>query len=287
MADRLSSMVETRRQRVHMPTLEEYSERFKEFFKFERRNGILQITMHYDNEDPIWSYEMHHACAELFTTVGHDKENEVIILTSTGKNWIAKMDIGSFRRYDTDEVTNDDRFDVQIYDTMKVVENLVFDIEVPTIAAFNGSGVHWEMGMLMDITLAVPEFKLRDNHFTMPPGHVGGDGMYMITQELLGQKRANYFEFLGHEWDAQQCVDMGILNEIVPREKLLDRAWEIAEGFMKVNRTCRRLQHMLAMRPWQRLLVNDFKTHVLAEMYNKAHEKAPSGFDKMRTYEEE
>ena len=56
---------------------------------------------------------------------------------------------------------------------------------------------------------------------------------------------------------------------------------------MKVNRTCRRMQHMLAMRPWQRLLVNDFKTHVLAEMYNKAHEQAPSGFDKMRTYEEE
>lgn len=280
----MSEMIVTRRQRVPMPSLEEYSERFKEFFLFERRNGILMVTMHYDGGPPIWSYEMHHACAELFTQIGHDKENEVIILTSKGDKWISKMDIGSFHAYDGPPKTNADRFDVQIYDTMKVVENLVFDIEVPTIAAFPGGGIHWEMGMLMDITIAAPEFVLRDNHFTMPPGHVAGDGMYMVAQELLGQKRANYFEFMGQEFTCQACKEMGLINEIVPRDQLETRAWEIAEGLMQYNRTCRRLQHMLAMRPWQRLLVNDFKFNVLAEMYNKAAEKAPSGFDKMPKY---
>lgn len=281
-----SEMLETRRLRVKMPTLEELQERFKEYFKLERdEDGILLITMHYDGGDPIWSYEMHEACAELFTAIGHDKKNEVIILTSTGDNWIAKMDIGSFHAYDDPDHTNDDRFNVQIYDTMKVVENLVFDIEVPTIAAFPGGGIHWEMGMLMDVTLAAPEFVLRDNHFTMPPGHVGGDGMFMVAQELLGKKRANYFEFMGQELTCEQCVELGLINEVVPRDQLVARAKEIAKGWMQYNRTCRRLQHMLAMRPWQRLLVNDFKTNVLAEMYNKALEKAPSGFDKMDTYD--
>ena len=279
-----SEMIVTRRQRVPMPTLEEYKERFKEFFLMEREDGILVVTMHYDGGAPVWSYEMHHACAELFTQIGHDKENEIIIFTCMGDKWISKMDIGSFHAYDDDDHTNADRFDVQIYDTMKVVENLVFDIEVPTIAAFPGGGIHWEMGMLMDITIAAPEFVLRDNHFTMPPGHVAGDGMYMVAQELLGKKRANYFEFLGQELTCQECKDLGLINEIVPRDQLVARAKEIAKGFMNYNRTCRRLQHMLAMRPWQRLLVNDFKTNVLAEMYNKALEKAPSGFDKMDKY---
>ena len=108
--------------------------------------------------------------------------------------------------------------------------------------------------------------------------------MYMVAQELLGKKRANYFEFLGQELTCQECKDLGLINEIVPRDQLVARAKEIANGFMNYNRTCRRLQHMLAMRPWQRLLVNDFKTNVLAEMYNKALEKAPSGFDKMDKY---
>lgn len=281
-----SEMLETRRLRVKMPTMEELQERFKEFFLLERdEDGILLVTMHYDGGDPIWSYEMHEACAELFTAIGHDKNNEVIILTSKGDNWIAKMDIGSFHAYDDPDHTNNDRYNVQIYDTMKVVENLVFDIEVPTIAAFPGGGIHWEMGMLMDVTLATPEFVLRDNHFTMPPGHVGGDGMFMVAQELIGKKRANYFEFMGQEMTCEQCVELGLINEVVPRDQLVARAKEIAKGWMQYNRTCRRLQHMLAMRPWQRLLVNDFKVNVLAEMYNKALEKAPSGFDKMDTYD--
>ena len=281
-----SEMLETRRLRVKMPTMEELQERFKEFFLLERdEDGILLVTMHYDGGDPIWSYEMHEACAELFTAIGHDKNNEVIILTSKGDNWIAKMDIGSFHAYDDPDHTNNDRYNVQIYDTMKVVENLVFDIEVPTIAAFPGGGIHWEMGMLMDVTLATTEFVLRDNHFTMPPGHVGGDGMFMVAQELIGKKRANYFEFMGQEMTCEQCVELGLINEVVPRDQLVARAKEIAKGWMQYNRTCRRLQHMLAMRPWQRLLVNDFKVNVLAEMYNKALEKAPSGFDKMDTYD--
>ena len=283
---KMSEQIVTRRKWIPMPTFEEYKERFSEYFEMERdENGILVVTMAYDGGQPIWSYEMHQACAELFTTIGHDKNNEVIIFTAKGDYWISKMDVGSFHAFDDPDHTNDDRFNVQIYDTMKVVENLVFDIEVPTIAAFPGGGIHWEMGMLMDVTLAAPEFVLRDNHFTMPPGHVGGDGMFMVAQELLGQKRANYFEFMGQELTCEQCKDLGLINEIVPRDQLINRAKEIAKGWMQYNRTCRRLQHMLAMRPWQRLMVNDFKTNVLAEMYNKALERAPSGFDKMETYE--
>ncbi len=192
------------------------------------------------------------------------------------------MDEGSFREYD--EKGTNDRFDVQIYDTMKVVENLVYDIEVPTICAFPGGGIHWEMGMLCDLTICTPTFTLRDNHFTMPPGHVAGDGMYMVAQELLGQKRANYFEFMGAEFDAEECKRLGLVNEIVPADKLIDRAWEIGTGMPQYNRTCRRLQHMLAMRPWQRLMNNDFKMNVLAEMYNKSAERAPSNFDAIPKY---
>ena len=31
---------------IHMPTLEEYSERFKDFFHFKRENGIIEVKMH-------------------------------------------------------------------------------------------------------------------------------------------------------------------------------------------------------------------------------------------------
>ena len=31
-----------------------------------------------------WSYQVHHALSELWTALGHDKKNEIIILTCRG-----------------------------------------------------------------------------------------------------------------------------------------------------------------------------------------------------------
>ena len=56
---------------IHMPTLEEYSERFKNFFKFKRsEDGILEVKMHTFGGHVHWSYQMHHAISELWTAVG-------------------------------------------------------------------------------------------------------------------------------------------------------------------------------------------------------------------------
>ena len=77
---------------------------------------------------------MHHAFSELWTAVGHDTKNEVLIFTATGDQWINDVDASSFK--DVEQSDDDDqRFNVQIYDTLKVVENFVNDIEIPTICA--------------------------------------------------------------------------------------------------------------------------------------------------------
>ena len=106
---------------VHMPTLEEYSERFKDFFKFKRSDdGILEVRMHTSDSHVRWSYQMHHAISELWTTIGHDTKNEILIFTSTGEKWINEVDASSFQEVEQSD-DDDQRFNVQIYDTLKVV----------------------------------------------------------------------------------------------------------------------------------------------------------------------
>lgn len=274
----------TRRNWVHVPTLEEYEKTFGEYFHFKRENGILQVTMHYDNGPVVWSYQMHNAIAELWTVIGHDKENEVLIFTATGDRWISLYDEESF--HENDDKSTDCRYNVQIYDTQKIVENFINDIDIPTITAFNGPGIHWEMGMMSDLVLCTPSFSIRDDHFIMPPGHVPGDGMFLCLQHLLGPHRANAVSYLGIEYTSDKLVDMGIVNEVVEPDKLLDRAWEYAREIMKATRTCRRMTHQLSARPWHKLINDEFKLHVTTEMYNKALERAYSGFEKIPKYDE-
>jgi enoyl-CoA hydratase/carnithine racemase len=250
-----------------VPTLEEYSERFAEFFQFKRENGILEVKMHTKGGPVKWSYQMHHALAELWTVIGHDKANEVLILTSTNPFWINEWDTGSFAEVEQSP-DSDQRYNVQISDTLKIVENFVNDIEIPTIAAINGKGIHWEMCMMSDITLCTPDFILQDDHFGMNSGHVPGDGMGMCLQEVLGIKRGNYMMLTCEGMDAQKCLELGAVNEVVERERIVDRAWEIARNIMTKSRSCRRMTHYLCVRPWKSVIERDFRIHVLSEMYS-------------------
>ncbi len=250
-----------------VPKLEEYSDRFSEFFKFKRENGILEVRMHTKGGPVKWSYQFHHALAELWTVIGHDKENEVLILTSTEPFWIKEWDTDSFVEV---EQSHDDeqRYNVQIYDTLKIVENFVNDIEIPTIAAINGPGIHWEMCLMSDITLCTPDFILRDGHFSMDSGHVPGDGMGMCLQEVLGLKRGNYMMLTSGSMDAQQCLDHGVVNEVVEKDRIVDRAWELARDIMNKSRSCRRMTHYICVRPWKAIIERDFRIHVISEMYS-------------------
>jgi enoyl-CoA hydratase/carnithine racemase len=252
---------------VHVETLQEYSERFKDFISFKRENGILEMKMHTNGGPVEWSYQMHHALAEVWTAIGHDQENEVLILTSTDPYWIAQWDTESFMEVEHSD-DKDQRFDVQIYDTLKVVENFVNDVEIPTIAAINGKGIHWEAAMMSDITLCAPDFILKDNHFGMANGHVPGDGMGLLAQKFFGVKRGNYHMLMTTETPAVKLLELGVVNEVVEKDKILDRAWEIARYIMTKNRSCRRLTHQLCVGPWKELISRNFRQHLLAEMYS-------------------
>ncbi len=267
---------------VHMPTLEEYSRRFERFFKFKRSDdGILEVRMHTFDGHVRWSYQMHHAFSELWTAVGHDVKNEVLIFTATGDRWIDDVDASSFK--DVEQSDDDDqRFNVQIYDTLKVVENFVNDIEIPTITAINGRGIHWEMALMSDITLCTPDFILQDDHFVMKGGHVPGDGMTLALQKVLGIKRGNYMSYTNQGIDAEACLRLGAVNEIVERERIVERAWELARMIMKTNRSTRRLTHHVAVRPWRELVEQNLRQHVYAEMYSFNLVKSSHDFDSIK-----
>jgi enoyl-CoA hydratase/carnithine racemase len=45
---------------------------------------------------------------------------------------------------------------------------------------------------------------------------------------LLGTNRGRYFLLTGQTLSAQEALDLGVVSEVLPKAKLLPRAWELA-----------------------------------------------------------
>jgi len=267
---------------VPRPKFEEYREQFKDYFYMERRNGIILVRMHTNGGPVVWTHQQHNAMGQVWHVIGNDPENEVMILTSTGQYWIAKGDQAIDEATQQEVMKGDPTkpiYEFYTYDSTKLVSNLINDVDIPTIAAINGPGIHTEMGLLCDITLCSEDTLFNDMHFLM--GWVPGDGQYLAFQKLLGDKRATYYIYTGKTIDAKSALEWGMVSEVLPREKLLDRAWEIAESIMKQPRVNRRVTCQLVRRPWKRLLTDDFDLHIANEFFSLAVTKPKHDFDKI------
>ena len=60
-------------------------------------------------------------------------------------------------------------------------------------------------------------------------GLVPGDGMHVVYPLLLGVNRARYFLLTGETIDAARAHELGLVAEVLPPDKLMARAWQLAE----------------------------------------------------------
>ena len=189
--------------------------------------GVLEVVLHTNGDTLIFNGYTHEEFVDLFHQISQDAGNRVVILTGSGGAFMESISPEGF-----------DFFTPQGYDKIyregkKVLMNIL-DVEVPLIAAVNGPvRLHSEYILLSDIVLATPSTVFQDKpHFEF--GIVPGDGVHLLWQEVIGTVRGRYFILTRQELDAQTAKEWGAVNEIVPAEKLLARAREIAEGLAKL-----------------------------------------------------
>jgi enoyl-CoA hydratase/carnithine racemase len=261
---------------VPTPQLEEYKARFKDFFKLERRaDGVLFVQAH-TNSGPIQlSVENHRALGQLLKTIGADPENELLILTGSGKDFMMDSDPEGFKL--EQEELEYWSYEYAYKDGRINVSSLINDLEIPTIGVLNGPGFHTEICLMCDISICSDAAVIFDLHYDI--GSVPGDGIHSCFQELLGVKRAAYALLTGEAIDAKKALEYGMVNEVVPSDQLLARAWKIADHIMTQPRTTRRLTTQIVRRPWRQRIADDldggFGIQMFAHLAKKAavHER--------------
>ena len=95
------------------------------------------------------------------------------------------------------------------------------NIEVPMIAVVNGPAKrHADLALMCDIVLAADDATFEDTAHFQNGGIVPGDGINVVYTMLMGLNRARYFLLTGQVLHAVEAKEMGLVNEIMPQEKL-------------------------------------------------------------------
>jgi len=147
----------------------------------------------------------------------------ILILTGAGKAFCSGMDLDTLKSLigrTAEQNLEDSR-------TMVGLFRSLYEFPKPTIAAVNGAAIAGGTGLalLCDFTLAVPEAKF--GYTEVRIGFVPAIVATFLLRQV-GEKIARDLLLTGRIFDAAEALKMGLINEIVPPEKLLDRARELA-----------------------------------------------------------
>lgn len=153
---------------------------------------------------------------------------QVLILTGAGKAFSAGMDLDNLKQLLGRTLEQN----VQDSTTMARLFRSLYDFPKPSIAAVNGAAIAGGTGLatLCDFTLAVPEARFGYNEVKIGfvPAIVSS---FLIAN--IGEKRARDLLLTGRLFDAAEAHQLGLVNEIVPAERLMPRALELAAQLME------------------------------------------------------
>ena len=152
------------------------------------------------------------------------------ILTGIGKAFSAGMDLemlSAIARQSPQENMDDSRRMARIF-------RRIWSFTKPLIAAVNGAALAGGCGIatLCDFTLAVPEAKF--GYTEVKIGFLPAIVSVFLTRQI-GDKRARDLLLTGRMITAAEAKELGLVNEIVELDRLLDRAKELAAVLIEAS----------------------------------------------------
>ncbi|MBE0481818.1 MAG: enoyl-CoA hydratase/isomerase family protein, partial [Dehalococcoidia bacterium] len=114
------------------------------------------------------------------------------------------------------------------YEAVGSIFALMREIGAPVIAAVNGYAITggFELALNCDIIIASRNASFRDTHARIRV--IPGGGNTQRLPRMIGEKRAKEILFTSDFVSAEQAERWGIVNRVVPAERLVDECMEMA-----------------------------------------------------------
>ena len=189
--------------------------------------GVATLTLNRPEKRNAISFDL---IADLLAALRDVAKSEaiVVILTGAGKAFCSGMDLENLKAL----LGRSPEENLKDSQTMVSLFRSLYEFPKITIAAVNGAAIAGGTGLalLCDFTLAVREAK-----FGYTEARIGFVPAIVSTFLLrqVGEKQARDLLLTGRLFSAEEAERMGLIREVVPTERLMARARELAALLME------------------------------------------------------
>lgn len=260
-----------------------------EQIRYEKEGWLARVTLNRPERHNAVNLDMLLELQQAFLDSSWDDRIAVLVLTGAGD-----------RAFCTGaDLTEQQQFVRRPRDYWKWVgefirtHELLRNLGKPTIARLNGIVVGGgnEFNISCDLAVAADDIYIRQ--VGASHGSVAAAGATQWLPIIVGDRRAREILFLNEEIPAATALEWGLVNRVVPRERLDDAVLEIAEKlYRKLPENTRYTKQQLNfwrelswhltighMRDWLTIHAGSPET---AEGVRAFHEKRPPDYDEIR-----
>jgi methylglutaconyl-CoA hydratase len=194
---------------------------------YETKGPVAVITINRADKRNALSRGLIEALTDAFARALNEEGARCVLLTAAGPVFCAGMDLAELQeslsaRAEQTPVWDDALRLAKLYD-------LIYRLPKPTIAAVQGTAVAGGAGLatVCDLALAAPEAKF--GYPEVRRGLVAAMVMPHLMRHV-GERMARYLLLSGDIIDAAEAARAGLVNEVVPTDRLLERALTIAKA---------------------------------------------------------
>jgi enoyl-CoA hydratase/carnithine racemase len=187
-------------------------------------DGVLVLRFHTNDGPVVFTGQTHEDLPAALEELSLDPDNKALVVTGTGDSFMDQIDGPSLG-----EIFKPAAWEKTRTEGTKILQRLL-DLPIPVVGVANGPAtVHSEYLLLTDIHIASERATYAD--FPHPAFAItGGDGVQVVWEEIAGTARAKWLLWTGEAIDADTALQWGVVNEVVPHGRTLERGIEIARG---------------------------------------------------------
>lgn len=199
------------------------------FLIFEQEGPVVTLTMNRpDVRNALSGDDVAADFVETCARITRDLNIRAVILTGAATAFSSGGDLKTMRNSLGAGLGEPVRSRYAYRNGIQNISTSLYNLEVPTIAAVNGPaiGAGCDVACMCDIRIASEKASFAESFVKV--GLVPGDGGAWLLPRVVGLSKASEMTFTGETLKAPDALACGLVSRVVPHDRLMDEARELA-----------------------------------------------------------